>query len=92
MIPLLPYDNPTCASGCQVLWKSVLDRDALFMDWIRLEVFPCVLIRRASVDCRWRRIRLKLVIPWWTRSLFSFYAGSASDEKAVDTWSRLFLR
>ena len=32
MMPLLPYDNPTCASGCQVLQKSVVDRDALFTD------------------------------------------------------------
>ena len=64
MIPLLLYDNPTCASGCQVLRKSVLDRDALFIDWIGLEVFPCLLIQRASVDDRWRRIRLKLVISW----------------------------
>ena len=34
---------------------------------------------------------MKLVIPWRTRSLFSFYAGSVSDEKAIDTWSHLFL-
>ena len=55
VIPLLLYANPTCASGCEVLRKSVLERDALFMGWIGLEAFPCFLIRRASVDGRWRR-------------------------------------
>ena len=30
------YDNPTCANGCQVPRKVVLNRDALFMDWIGL--------------------------------------------------------
>ena len=36
MIQLLPYDNSTCANGCQVPRKVVLNHEALFMDWIGL--------------------------------------------------------
>ena len=90
MMPLLLYDNPTCANCCQVLRKSVVERDALFMSW-NVMSFLVFLSGGHPLTVGGEGTPLKLVIPWRTRCGFSLYAWSASDEKAVDTWSRLLL-
>ena len=64
--PLLLCENPTCARGCQVFRKSVLERDALFMGWIVMS-FLVFLSSGHPLTVSGEGTPLKLVIPWRTR-------------------------
>ena len=66
VMPLLLCDNPTCASGCQVFRKSVLERDALFMGW-NVMSFLVFSSGGHSLTVSGEGTPLKLVIPWRTK-------------------------